>query len=136
MTHICAGKITIIGSDIWTNADILLIGPLGINFSEILSEIRTFSVKKMHLKMSSGIWRPFCLGLNVLKSKVFLLPQAAGIELLRPIIMKCSWLGSCGFTAPTIKTTPINNVLYDKADNKSKETAESRRLTLTVRGPS
>ena len=26
----------------------------------------TFSLKKMHLKMSSGKWRPFCLGLNVL----------------------------------------------------------------------
>ena len=91
MTHICAGKLTIIGSDkglspgqrqaiIWTNADILLIGPLGINFSEILSEIHTFSVKKMHLKMSSGKWRPFFLGRNVLKSKVFLLSQAAGVS--------------------------------------------------------
>ena len=39
--------------------DILLIGPLGINFSEILIKIDTFSLKKMHLKMSSGKWRPF-----------------------------------------------------------------------------
>ena len=23
----------------------------------------------MHLKLSSGIWRPFCLGLNVFKSR-------------------------------------------------------------------
>ena len=53
---------------IWTNTGILLIGPLGTNFSEILSEIHTFSFKKMRLKMSSGKWRPFCLGLNVLKS--------------------------------------------------------------------
>ena len=47
VTHICVGKLTIIGSDngltpgrrqaiIWTNAGILLIGPLGTNFSEIL----------------------------------------------------------------------------------------------------
>ena len=46
VTHICVGKLTIIGSDnglsperrqaiIWTNAGILLIGPLGTNFSEI-----------------------------------------------------------------------------------------------------
>ena len=48
------------------NAGILLIGPLGTNFSEILIEIHTFSFKKMHLKMSSGKSRPFCLGLNVL----------------------------------------------------------------------
>ena len=77
VTHICVSKLTIIGSDnglapdqrqaiIWTNAGILFIGPLGTNFSEILIEIRTFSFKKMHLKMSSGKWHPFCLGLNVL----------------------------------------------------------------------
>ena len=50
MTHICVNKLTIIGSDnglspgrrqaiIWTNAGILLIGPLGTNFPEILIEI-------------------------------------------------------------------------------------------------
>ena len=75
--HICVGILAIIGSNnglspgrrqaiIWTNAAILLIRPLGTNFSEILIEIHTFSFKKMHLKMSSGKWRPFCLGLNVL----------------------------------------------------------------------
>ena len=32
------------------------------------SEIHTFSFKKMHLKLSSGKWRPSCLGLNVLQS--------------------------------------------------------------------
>ena len=40
--------------------------PLGTNFNEILIEILTFWFKKMHLKMSSAKWRPFCLGLNVL----------------------------------------------------------------------
>ena len=79
VTHICVSKQTIIGSDnglspgrrqaiIWTNAGILLIGPLGTNFSEILIEIYLFSFKKMHLKMSSGNWQPFCLGLNVLST--------------------------------------------------------------------
>ena len=77
MTHICVSNLTIIGSDnalspgrrqaiIWTNAGILLIEPLGTNFSEILIEINTFSFKKMHLKKLSGKWRPFCLCLNVL----------------------------------------------------------------------
>ena len=77
VTHICVGKLTIIGLDnglspgrrqaiIQTNAEILLIGPLGTNFSEIVSEIQTFSFKKMHLILSSAKWRPFCLGLNVL----------------------------------------------------------------------
>ena len=77
MTHICVGNLNIIGSDnglspgrrqaiIWTNAGILFIEPLGTNFSEIFIEILTFSFKKMRLKVSSGKWRPFCLGLNVL----------------------------------------------------------------------
>ena len=40
---------------------------MGTNFGEIPIEIQTFSLKKIHLKMSSGKWRPLCLGLNVLK---------------------------------------------------------------------
>ena len=63
VTHICVGKLTTIN---WTNDGILLIGSLGSNFSEILVGIQTFSIKKMHLKMSSAKWRPSCLGLNVL----------------------------------------------------------------------
>ena len=51
---------------IQTNAGILLIGPLGTKFNEIVIGIQAFSVKKMHLKMSSGKWRSLCLGLNVL----------------------------------------------------------------------
>ena len=78
-THICVSEIIIIGSDnglspgrrqaiIWTNVGISLIGPLGINFSDILIEINTFSFKKVHLKMSSAKWRLFRLGLNVLNN--------------------------------------------------------------------
>ena len=47
---------------IWTNAGILLIDPLGTNFGEILIEIHIFSLKTMHLKMSSAKWRTFCPG--------------------------------------------------------------------------
>ena len=79
MTHICISKQTIIGSYnglspgrrqaiIWTNAGILLIGPLGTKFNEILIEIHTFSFKEMHLKIPSGKWRPFCLGLKCVKN--------------------------------------------------------------------
>ena len=39
---------------IWTNADLLLIGSLGTNFSEILMKIQNFSFMKMCLKMSSA----------------------------------------------------------------------------------
>ena len=76
MTHICVGKSTIIASDnglspgrrqdiIWTNAGILIIGPLGTKLNEILIEIDTFLFKKINLKMSSAKWRPLCLGPNV-----------------------------------------------------------------------
>ena len=44
------------------NAEILLIGTLETNFSEILNEIIAFSFKKMLLKVSSANWRPFCPG--------------------------------------------------------------------------
>ena len=38
----------------WTNADLLSIGPLGANLSEIQMEIHNFSFMKMHLKMLSA----------------------------------------------------------------------------------
>ena len=75
-------ELTIIGSDnglspgrrqaiIWNNAGLLLIGPLGTNFSEISIGIQTFSFKKMHLNMSSAKWRPFCLGLDVINNACY-----------------------------------------------------------------
>ena len=78
VTHICVGNLTIIASDnglspgrrqaiIWTSAGILLIGPLGTNFSEISIEIQTFLLKKIRLKMLSAECCPFRLGLNVLR---------------------------------------------------------------------
>ena len=56
-THICVCKLTTVDSDnglspgrrqaiIWTNARILLIGPLVTNFSDSLIGIQTFSLKK------------------------------------------------------------------------------------------
>ena len=52
---------------IWTHAGILLIGPLATNFNEVLIEIHKFLFSRMYFKVSSGKWRPFCLGLNALK---------------------------------------------------------------------
>ena len=79
--HICISKLTIIGSDnglspgrhqaiIWTNAGLLLTGPLGTKYSEILIEIHTFSYQKLHLKMLSAKWQQFCHHLNVLRLKL------------------------------------------------------------------
>ena len=72
VTHICVGKLSIIGSEnglspsrrqaiIWTNAGLLSIGTLQTYFSEILIKIQQFSLKKMHLKMSSVKRRLCCL---------------------------------------------------------------------------
>ena len=74
MTHIWVGNLTIIGSDnglwpgrrqaiIWTNAGILLIEPLGTNFSEILIGIQIFSFKKMRWKMAAILSRPQCVNI-------------------------------------------------------------------------
>ena len=57
VTHICVDELTIIGSDnglspgrhqaiIWTNAGVLLIGPLGTNFSEAVNAIETFFIQE------------------------------------------------------------------------------------------
>ena len=75
VTHICVSYLNNICSDnglspaqrlaiICTSAGILLSGPIWTKFSEISIEINTFSFNKMHLKMSSGGWRLFRLGLN------------------------------------------------------------------------
>ena len=77
--HICVNKIITIGSDnglspvwrqtiIWTNAGLLSIRTLTTNFSEILIKIRTFSLTKIHLNMSSSKSLPFYLSLNVLSN--------------------------------------------------------------------
>ena len=89
--HICISDLTIIGSDngllpgrrqaiIWTNAELLLNGPLGTNFSEILIEILSFSFKKMCLKVSSAKWSLFCLGLNVLKDQYVKIHASWGLN--------------------------------------------------------
>ena len=92
VTQICINKLVTIGSDnvlspcrhqviIWTNDGILLIRTLETIFSEILIEISTFSFEKMHLKMSSGKWRPYSLGLNVLM----------GVLILRRCLLYWNW---------------------------------------------
>ena len=70
VTHLCVSKLTIIGSDnglspgrrqaiIWTNAGILLIRLLGINFNVMLIEILTFSfMKSVVCEMASILSRP------------------------------------------------------------------------------
>ena len=54
--------------------DFLSIRPLGTNFSAILIKMHNVSFTKMHLKIWSAKWWPFCLGLNVLNgtSKIWI----------------------------------------------------------------
>ena len=115
VTHICVSKLTIIGSDnglspgrrqaiTWTNVGILLIGPLGTNFSKMLIEIHISSFKKMRLKMSYARWRPSCLGLNVLS------PNKDFIRYDSPNTL--SWFdGTINYLSPNISfyTKPFQN---------------------------
>ena len=83
-------KLTAIGiwTIIWTNAGIVLIEPFGTNFSQILIEVYTFSARKMHFKTSSGKWRLFCLGLNVLPLIAALLDS---LQYAAPLPVNLSW---------------------------------------------
>ena len=118
VTHICISKLTINVSDsglspgrhqaiVWMNhTRILFIGRLGTNFSEILIEIHIFSFKKMHLKMLSGNWRPFCLVLNVLTrqgqvmhiyTSQSILPSLVLNNGLSPVLCQTIFLTNSGF---------------------------------------
>ena len=90
-THICVGNLTIIGSDdglalsrrqaiIWTNAGIVLIGPLGTNFSETLTEIGAFSFKKMHFKMSSAKGHHFVMASVLICQRGFTVTSTIATE--------------------------------------------------------
>ena len=77
VTHICVSKLTIIGSDnglspgrcqaiIWNNTGLLLIEPLGTNFSEISIGIQRFIIQENALEhvvceMASILSRPQCV---------------------------------------------------------------------------
>ena len=77
VTHICVSKLTGIGSDnglspgrrqaiIWTNAGILLIGPIGTNFNEIFYRnscifIQENSFENVVCEMASILYRPQCV---------------------------------------------------------------------------
>ena len=85
VTHICVNKLAIVGSDnglaptrrqaiIWTNVGILLIEPLGTNFSEILIEIITFfsqenAFENVVRKLAAILSRPQCV--NTLSTALY-----------------------------------------------------------------
>ena len=70
VTHICVGKLIIIGSDnglspgrrqaiVWTSAWLLSIGPLGTKSVKFFMKIPNFSFKKIYLNISSAKWRSY-----------------------------------------------------------------------------
>ena len=128
-THI---YVTIIGSDnglspgrrqaiIWTNVGILLFWPLGRNFSEILIGIQLFSFRKMHSKISSAEWRPFCLGLNELSKLMQLEPWHSFGWQKQKDTNKSNLVTSGSFVKPIL--TVINWTL---SGNKHKESFSVR----------
>ena len=141
MTHICVGNLTIIGSDnglapcwcqaiIWTKSGVLLIGPLGTNFNEILSEILKFSLKKMRLNVSSVKWQPFCVCLSVLMGVCALLWGIAAISTItvlrnnmkyKYIFMfpkkKLEAMHSYKFLHPTVRANKQTNI--DRTDESA-----------------
>ena len=139
VTHICVGDLTIIGADnglspgrrqaiIWTNDGILLIGPLGTNFSEILIEICIFYFKKMHLKVSPAKWRPFCLWPHCVKEEenreengeVEEVDNEDGFEKFHSADCDIRWLGRTESVKQmhTCCTQPMVLVFYLGASNR------------------
>ena len=73
--HVCAINLVIFGSGsvlcqaiTWINIELLLFGPIGTNWTEMLTEILIFPLKKNNLKMSDN-WGPFHLRLDVIAPK-------------------------------------------------------------------
>ena len=87
---------------IWTNVGILLIRPLGTNFSEIGIGIQTLSLKKLRFKMSSAKRRRFCPGgdelIDVSKSDPG--GSLGQLDYLIGLSLPGCWYSCIGFTSP------------------------------------
>ena len=76
LTHICVSKLTLIGSDkAWHLVGTKPLSELMLGYcwldpqeqnSAKFNQNSYIIIKKIHLKMSSWYWWPFCLGLNVI----------------------------------------------------------------------
>ena len=113
-------KLTIIGSDndlslgrcqaiIWTNAAILLIEHLGTKVNGIIIEIHTFSFKKIHSKMSSAKWQPFCICLNVLRPTLF------HMKYWKYQFVKSIWIYICEMSSTSLGDQWVNSLVPSDA---------------------
>ena len=105
VTHICVSKLnTII---IWTKAGLLLIGPRGTNYDEVLSDIIKSSSKKIHLNVLSAKLRQFCFGFNVLNVTVIYINRHEYSIYSNQYITKCTQCLRLTFTSGCV--CPICN---------------------------
>ena len=118
VTHICVNKLTIIGSDyglspdrhqaiIWTNAGILLIGPSGTNFSEILIEILTLSLKKnafesVVCETAAILSRPQCIKPALTLWHGWVISSHTHVKMLLLLHVPCATKPSARQTAPHV----------------------------------
>ena len=101
------------------------IGPVATNFSEILIKINTFSFNKMHLIMSSGKSRPYCLDFNVLiklivhtelqpndrwKQHTFLIDQVTWLQSMFNLY-DMSWVNS-NFCTGCVESSSVTSCAY------------------------
>ena len=96
----------------WINGDLLLIGPFRTNFVEKGIEVWNFSFTKIHLKMSSAAWRPFCPG----KDESIRYRHSQGIDYITTTrhssIKLCAYLMGChGIWIPTVNIRQPNKCL-------------------------
>ena len=86
----------------WTNADLLSIGPLGTNCSEVWIKVQNLLFIKMYVKMSSAEWLSCCSGGDELT------------DVLK-FIFHLSWPHSslCPLLLSLIRPSPMTNRKYD-----------------------
>ena len=132
--HICISKLTIIGTEnglppcrrqaiIWTNAGILLIGPQGTNYSEILIKIHIFTFKKMRLITSSGKWQPFCLSLSVLNKILKVPPDICQMIYIYSIHYDDDTMGAIASQITSL--TIVYSTVYSDADQRKHQSSAS-----------
>ena len=107
---------------------IMAIEPSVINFSEILTKIQNSSLTKMHLKISSAKWQPFCPDGDVLKSYQHL----PGTNVLKkndcydrtPLYQCLQWLNNDCPCIPLFKVTQgqprLTEITLDLSDDNAK----------------
>ena len=131
VTHTCISKLTLIGLDngllpgmcqtiIWTNAGILLTGPLTTNFSEILiNQNSHIFIRENAFEMSSGKWQLFCLSLNVL-TVVKYITRNINRQYATTVIHSSTWLTWFpDFIKVTIKDLRYNQALCQRSASKT-----------------